>query len=204
MEDWAQRVKDYRARNGITQQALAEDLGVDRTTISRWETARDEPALMYRRKLMALTPSFEEGVVRGLIDFIDNLDGLATLLDANFRVLRTTRKHQELMGYDPGEVYGQSCERYWSAEMEGIIKHLGGFKGYRKHGIYQMDLALVRQPGEGGFQTRKPLISVGRTVAVGDPREPVCHLTTLRLARDDEVLPPCLIKGIDGPIAYPN
>jgi len=202
--DWARRVKEYRERNGVTQQALADDLGVDRTTISRWENGHAEPALGYRKRLTALTPTYQEGVVRALIDFIDDMDGLATLLDADFRVLRTTRKHQQLLGYDVSQVYGRSCERYWSAEMERIIKHVGGLRGYRRNGIYMMDLALVRQPGEAGFKNQSRLISIGRTVAVGDPRDPVCHLTTLRLAESSEPLPLCAIMGIDGPIACTN
>lgn len=198
--DWGRRVKEYRARNGITQEALAEDLGVDRTTISRWESGRDEPALMYRKRIMAFTPTYQEGTIRGLIDFIDSLDGMATLLDANFRVLRTTRKHQETLRYDPAELYGKPSERHWSAQMEQIIKSLGGLKGYRKHGVCSMDLVIARQPLEGGYGNAKRIITVGRTVAVGDPRDPVCHLTTLRLVESEEPLPPCTIVGVDGPI----
>lgn len=198
--DWARRVKEYRALNGITQQALADDLGVDRSTISRWETGKDEPALVFRKRIMAFTPTLKEGTIRGLMDFIDSLEGMATLLDADFRVLRTTHRHQQAMGYDPASLYGQPSERFWSAEMERIIKQLGGIRGYRKHGVCSMDLALARQPLEGGYANEKRLITVGRTVAVGDPREPICHLTTLRLVESDEPLPACLIMGIDGPI----
>lgn len=200
--DWARRVKEYRKRNGITQEALAEDLGVDRTTISRWETGRDEPALMYRKRIMAFTPTYQEGTIRGLIDFIDSLDGMATLLDANFRVLRTTAKHQRLMGYEPSELYGRPSERYWSADMERIIKALGGLKGYRQHGVCSMDLVIAREPLEGGYQNDKRVVTVGRTVAVGDPRDPVCHMTTLRLVESDAPLPLCTIMGIDGPIEF--
>ena len=184
--DWAQRVKDYRARNGITQQALAEDLGVDRTTISRWENGKDEPALVFRKRILAFAPTYAEGTIRGLVSFIDSLDGMATLLDANFRVLRTTRKHQLKLGYDPSDLYGQDSERYWSAEMERIIQQLGGLKGYRRHGVCSMDLAIARAPNEGGYRNHKQLTTVGRTVAVGDPRDPACHLTTLRVVESDE------------------
>ena len=154
--DWAQRVKDYRARNGITQQALAEDLGVDRTTISRWENGKDEPALVFRKRILAFAPTYAEGTIRGLVSFIDSLDGMATLLDANFRVLRTTRKHQLKLGYDPSDLYGQDSERYWSAEMERIIQQLGGLKGYRRHGVCSMDLAIARAPTRRAAATSSP------------------------------------------------
>lgn len=198
--NWAQRIKEFRKLNGLTQQAFAEQFGIDRTSVSRWENGHDEPALVYRRRILALTPTHKEGTIRGLVDFIDGLDGMATLLDTEFRVLRTTRAHQIKMGYDPADLYGQASERFWSAEMERIIKQLGGLRGYRKHGVCSMELALRRQPREGGFGNNAQLVTVGRTVAVGDPRDPACHLTTLRLVETDTPLPPCVIMGLEGPI----
>ena len=199
--DWGQRIKDYRTRNGLTQQAMADDLGVDRTTIIRWEKGRDEPALMYRRRILAWSPTVPEGVVRGLIEFVDHLDGFATLLDSQFRVLRTTRKHQLMLGYDSADVYGRPSEPYWSEQMAQIIKQVGGLKGYKRNGIYSMDLALVRRPGEPGLYLERPIASIGKTVAIGDPRDPICHLTTLTVTEDLSALPPNQIIGLDGPIA---
>ena len=198
--DWARRLKDYRSLNGLTQQALADDFGVDRTTVSRWERGVDEPSLAIRRRIFSLAPTHGEGTIRGLIDFIDSLDGMATLLDADFRVLRTTRRHQQQMGYDPSDLYGRPSERHWSAEMAQIIKQLGGLRGYRRHGVCSMDLVLSREPLEAGYGNRQRLTTVGRTVAIGDPRSPDCHLTTLRLVESAEPLPNCAIMGMDGPI----
>lgn len=198
--NWAKRISEYRSRNGLTQQALADDLGVDRTTIVRWEKGKDEPALMYRRKILAWAPTVPEGVVRGLIDVVDHMDGFATLLDAQFRVLRTSRKHQQLLGYEGGDIYGLPSERFWSAEMTAIIKQVGGLKGYRKNGIHAMDLALVRRPEDGISLLKRPIASIGRTVAIGDPRDPICHFTTLTVTEDLSNLPPNQVTGLDGPI----
>jgi transcriptional regulator with XRE-family HTH domain len=205
--DWPTLIRGYRERHGLKQQAFADEMGVDRITVYRWEKGLIEPSLEHREKLLSkASASVGEGVVRGLINFIDNLDGFATLLDAEFRVLRTTRKHQQLMGYDAAEVYGKPSQRYWSAQMEAVIKHVGGLKGYKRDGIYQMDLALVRQPGERGFKNDRPLLSIGRTVAIGDPRDPICHLTTLRVVEtaNDGIIPPCLVLGLDGVIPMPS
>lgn len=200
MDDWGKRVKEYRSRNGLTQQALADDLGVDRTTIIRWEQGKDEPALMYRRKILAWAPTVPEGVVRGLIDVVDHMDGFATLLDSQFRVLRTSKRHQQLLGYEGGDIYGMPSERFWSAEMTQIIKRVGGLRGYRKNGIHAMDLALVRRPDEKGSFLKRPIASIGRTVAIGDPRDPICHFTTLTVTEDLSNLPVNRLEGLDGPI----
>lgn len=198
--DWGRRIREYRKLRGLKQEAIAFELGVDRSTISRWETGRDEPALALRQRIIELTPDTNEATVRALVDAIDNLEGYATLLDQEFRVLRTSRAHQRALGHDPTEIYGQPSERYWSAQMERVIKHLGGLRGYRRHGIYRMDLTIRREPNERGARNRRPIITVGRTVAIGDPRKPTCHMTTLRFLEEGEAAPPCVIIGLDGEI----
>jgi transcriptional regulator with XRE-family HTH domain len=196
--DWGERIKEYRALNGMTQEAFAEYFGVDRTTVSRWERRRDKPSLVFRKRIKALTLSIPESVVRGLIDHIDGLDGFATLLDGKFRVVRTTRSHQALLKYDVSDVYGKSSERYWSLEMEKIITTIGGLRNFRINGIYCLDLTVVRQPHECGFGNERPLASIGRTVAIGDPRDAIGYLTTLQLAEGLPERPSIIIKSLAG------
>lgn len=53
MPDWVHRrrweigdrIRDARRNAGLTQEALAERVGRDRKTISRWESAYRDPAL---------------------------------------------------------------------------------------------------------------------------------------------------------------
>jgi transcriptional regulator with XRE-family HTH domain len=44
-------LKKARLREGLTQDELAEKLGVDSRTIRRWESTEQAPALLHRRKL---------------------------------------------------------------------------------------------------------------------------------------------------------
>ena len=41
--DWSKSVKNYRIKRGLKQAALAEELGVDVTTVSRWERGITKP-----------------------------------------------------------------------------------------------------------------------------------------------------------------
>ncbi|RPH55366.1 MAG: XRE family transcriptional regulator [Acidobacteria bacterium] len=195
--DWGERIKEYRALNGMTQEAFAEQFGVDRTTVSRWERGQDEPSLVFRKRLRAMTLTLSESVLRSLIDHIDGLDGFATLVDGKFRVVRTSRSHQALLRYDVSEIYGTPSDRYWSQETEKIIADIGGLGSFRRNGIYCMDLTVVRQPHESGFGNDRPLASIGRTVAIGDPRDAIGYLTTLRFAENVPERPHVVVKSLD-------
>jgi transcriptional regulator with XRE-family HTH domain len=54
---WSRVLHAWRAREGMTQAALAELLQVDQTAISRWERGVDTPSLRLRRKIRDLNRS---------------------------------------------------------------------------------------------------------------------------------------------------
>lgn len=43
-DDYAERIKRLRVEIGITQQALADRLGVSYATVNRWENGRGKPS----------------------------------------------------------------------------------------------------------------------------------------------------------------
>lgn len=57
MFNYAKKIKEYRERKFLTQQELAEKLGVTYVSICRWETGKFEPTIKIKKKLVAL---FEE------------------------------------------------------------------------------------------------------------------------------------------------
>lgn len=48
------RIKDYRERTGMTQEALADKLNVDRSVISYWERGKATPCKKHRAMLCAI------------------------------------------------------------------------------------------------------------------------------------------------------
>lgn len=54
MFDYSKKIKEYRERKFLTQEALAELLGVNYVTVSRWETGAFEPNMAMKRKLVGL------------------------------------------------------------------------------------------------------------------------------------------------------
>jgi len=51
---WPRLIKSVRSRENLTQTALAAWLGVDQTTVSRWERGQDAPAFRLRQRIRDL------------------------------------------------------------------------------------------------------------------------------------------------------
>lgn len=49
-----QQLHTYRLLNGLSRRALARRLGVDTTTLWRWEAGRGQPFLIHRERMEAL------------------------------------------------------------------------------------------------------------------------------------------------------
>jgi len=54
MINFAEKIKEYRERNLLTQTELAKILGVGMVSISRWESGKHEPTMSMKRKLKKL------------------------------------------------------------------------------------------------------------------------------------------------------
>lgn len=51
---WIRMLRQFRRHNGVNQADLASMLGVDQTTISRWERGRDTPGIPAQRRIRDL------------------------------------------------------------------------------------------------------------------------------------------------------
>jgi transcriptional regulator with XRE-family HTH domain len=193
-----ERIRAYRKRNGLSQEAFGARFGVERGTVNRWEMGHTEPALIYRKDIERLVLTLPERMLSGIIRHVEFLEAPATLLDGGFRVLRTSRPHQTITGIDPTAVYGRHCERYMAPDMEKVIRDLGGFDAFRRLGVVSLDLTIVHHPKPNGTANTRPRVSIGRTVAIGDPQDPAAYLTTLRLGDPDQAPAPPVIETLDG------
>jgi len=54
-------IKDLRARAKMTLQQLADYLGVDKSTVHRWETGESRPSQLAQRQLQRLHRKIGEG-----------------------------------------------------------------------------------------------------------------------------------------------
>ena len=52
--DYKERLKNYRLRENLTFQALADKLGVDRKTLWMWRAGRENPSELHMARIMRL------------------------------------------------------------------------------------------------------------------------------------------------------
>jgi DNA-binding XRE family transcriptional regulator len=51
MIDYADKIKEYRERNFLTQDEFSKILGVSKTSITRWETGKFSPSIKIKKVL---------------------------------------------------------------------------------------------------------------------------------------------------------
>lgn len=69
------KLKDARTNSGLTQESIAEAIGVSRQTISNWENEKSFPDIMSVIKLSDLYSSSFEFISAALSDYQKNLTG---------------------------------------------------------------------------------------------------------------------------------
>ena len=54
MIDYARLIREYRQKNFLTQKEFADSIGVQNTTVTRWETRQFEPTIKMKKRLYEL------------------------------------------------------------------------------------------------------------------------------------------------------
>lgn len=198
--DWPEALRDYRRRHGLTQAVLAETLGVDPTTVSRWERGRDRPALGIVRRLTSLVVPHTSDVERALKALIDTADTIVVLYDCKYRMLRSSPKHRKLLRLDASELYGKPFERFQSNSQAKLVESLGGAAGWFRNGIARMECSLLRHAFE---RAPNPRAYAQRGVAwtIRDGLEsPMVLAITYEIPLADYSPTPPVIKTLDDPV----
>ncbi len=118
--DWALRIKDLRRARGIrTQAELADMVGVDPVTVSRWETGRREPDIIHRRRLMTLARSRDGKADRAVIDMVRLAPGTAALLESDFD--RTIAASPELCRLQ-GLTHAEFVDTRWRKNVSETVQ----------------------------------------------------------------------------------
>jgi DNA-binding XRE family transcriptional regulator len=164
--NWGNEIKAFRIRNSLKQAALAELVGVDTATISRWERGRDRPSLAYQKilgKLIAPPPTIKS---MGLIDIVETTSDIAVIMDREFRIVAASPGHRKLLRYDLADISGIRFPMWTDAMFQTMVP-IDGPEGWWRNGIRRIDFSIVRQPNERAANP-VPIFQQVSTITVQD------------------------------------
>lgn len=129
---WSQLLKNLRQREGLSQDALAQILGVNQTTVSKWERQQDVPSMRMRRRIQEFIRRSSSGLQDRLLrirvrqGFFPQtlLQTGAVFIEANSAVTQTAQlPYMDLRGQSIYGKFGDAADAITQAwEDLGIFK----------------------------------------------------------------------------------
>ncbi len=119
--EWGAQLRRFRRLRALKQSALAELVGVDQATVSRWESGRQSPDLGTQRRLRDLMRAVEPREEILLRHWIDASVGYTVLCDEDRIVRAASPSYCAIHGVSPTEVLGRSAVPAFTAELEHAL-----------------------------------------------------------------------------------
>ena len=149
---WARLLRQYRQHNGINQTALAGMLGVDQTTVSRWERGRDVPGIKALRDIRTLLrreiTSRQDMVVRARVR---HAVWPATVVCRGAIFVECNRGALHEIGHAGEDLRGRSIYGSFGAHTDDVTER------WEKTGIFSGEVALTISINELKTGTEKPV-----------------------------------------------
>jgi transcriptional regulator with XRE-family HTH domain len=148
-QDWAERVRKYRRRAGLTQEQLADLFLVEPRTIRRWEAGQTRPPLEVRQRLHRnAVPVLQRPEVAALTSLVTSSGEGMMLLDERLNVLAASARDrawfQSQIGRDP---VGLSLEPFLPVAIRDLLGQYGGWEKAVQAGLasFATDFAMQRR-----------------------------------------------------------
>lgn len=140
--DWGAEIRRFRRLRAVKQTTLAEMLGVDQATVSRWEGNRQEPDLGMQRRLRALiqgTGTQDENLLR---HGVEASVGDTVLIDASRTLVTASATFLARHGIDAIAAPGLSTTSMFSEELDRAWWYAV------ERGFFEGEVASVRVTGQ--------------------------------------------------------
>lgn len=119
---WAAGIRRLRQSNGWKQATLAEMMGVDQATVSRWERGLQQPEVAMRKRLVELMRSRVPELDRLQLMSIEASPNIAMAFDQDLRVLAVSEAAAALHGQSPVELVGETLQYRSSPDFAWAIE----------------------------------------------------------------------------------
>ncbi len=168
LADWGAQLRRFRRLRALKQVALAELIGVDQATVSRWESGRQSPDLAMQQRLRDLMRRIEPGEEVLLKHWINASIGYTVLCDEDRIIRAASASYCSIHGLSPAEVLGRSTIPTFTAELEQAL-WLAVDRGFFE-GQVASATVVARTNALSGQPRKIPGISVWTPVRLTDGR----------------------------------
>lgn len=135
---WSLLLKQLRQRQGLSQTALAQVLGVDQTSVSRWERGVDVPRLTLRTRLRELMRNQRQPLQDAAIMARVRYAAWPTSLVRRGAIfLEVSKSIAAEVGYEGGDLRGSSIYGRFGDLADDVTAH------WEKTGIFDGDVAAT-------------------------------------------------------------
>ena len=121
MLDWARHIREYRLLHGLKQSALAERLGVDQATISRWERGLQQPDLAVQRKLRALVGLDSEVPAAVLDRVVRHSINHMVLLNETLHIQAASQRFAEMLDLRLDQIESRHLDEWLAPETRHML-----------------------------------------------------------------------------------
>jgi transcriptional regulator with XRE-family HTH domain len=121
LADWGGQLRRFRRLRSLKQTALAELIGVDQATISRWESGRQNPDLAMQHRLRDLMRRIEPREEILLKHWINASVGYTVLCDEDRIIRAASPSYCSIHGLSSADVLGLSSIPVFTAELERAL-----------------------------------------------------------------------------------
>jgi transcriptional regulator with XRE-family HTH domain len=115
---WPSVIRHYRLSKGLKQAALAHDLGVTQTMVSRWESGMALPSQRIQERIFDLYWSSHTSVSRAAwFERIGRHPSIVGVIDARGRILRASRGFLRTLGCDRHALEGRFIHEAFCGDL---------------------------------------------------------------------------------------
>ncbi|WP_291841941.1 helix-turn-helix domain-containing protein [Maricaulis sp.] len=147
---WPSVIRHYRLSKGLKQAALAHDLGVTQTMVSRWESAAAIPSDRIQEHIVDLYWTSQASVSRDAwMDRIGRHPAVVGVINADGRILRASRGFQRSLDCSRHALEGRYIHEAFDGDwpdLHGALVSSGFFEG-RVASAESIDAITFLAPG---------------------------------------------------------
>ncbi|AVM74427.1 helix-turn-helix domain-containing protein [Magnetospirillum gryphiswaldense] len=108
MNHWQTQLRVLRRYHGLKQAVLAEMIGVDQATVSRWENGHQEPDLAGKKRMRDLLRKFSARLEVDISTLMSSPIVDRSLVDANFILRDVSNASIQIYKFDKPDVLGKN------------------------------------------------------------------------------------------------